>query len=172
MPARGIPLTHRARGLSDAKDGSNAFPGAMLSLANLVPDPTTPGFFAPRPAAVALTSFGGFTSPAQVNALMVVGALAYGMIAETTGAFTGKDVPFAYNILTNAFETIGIPRGAAALPATPATTGDWTPPSMAVVGSRIIVTHPGFPGGATKFGWLDISGFSDATHTGTVANGS
>ena len=187
MASRGIPLTFRARGLSDAIDGSNAFPGAMLSLANLVPAPHTPGFFVPRAASSKIANFGGpgaspiwgsflwgavnwggFNSPAQLNALLIVGAIAYGMVAETGGPLTGKDVPFAFNLLTGAFRAITLPRGAAALPATPAAVGDWTPPTMAVVGSRIIVTHPGFPVGATKFGWLDISGFSDNTHTGTT----
>lgn len=168
-PLPGIALTWKARGLSDAKDASNAPAGAMNKLSNLIPDPSTRNLFVPRPAATSLTTFAGFTNPAQINALLTVGNIVYGMIAETGGAFAGKDVPFAFNASTKAFQTITIPRGAAALPATPAASGDWTPPIMTVVGSRIIITHPGYPGGTGSFfGWLDISGFSDNTHTGNT----
>src|SRR5260221_10807687 len=59
--------------------------------------------------------------------------------------------------------------GAGARRAPPATTGDWQPPIMQVVGSRVIACHPGFAGGAGSFfGWLDISGFTDNTHTGNT----
>lgn len=149
----------------------------MSSLSNLVPSPTTAMQWVPRPASTLLTSFAGFTTPAQINALLQVGDIVYGMIAETGGTYAGKDVPFAYDISASAFQTIAIPGGAASLPTTPATTGDWTPPTMAVVGSQIIITHPGFIGGVGPyFGWLDISGFSstailgDTNFTTTISN--
>src|SRR5229473_2883727 len=172
-PLPGQPLTFRARGLSDAKDATNAPDGAMQLLTNLIPDPSTRRLFTPRPAAQQLTAFAGagLTTPAQVNELITVGAIAYGFCADTAGAFAGKDVPYAFNVLTQAFQAIAIPEGAASLPATPATSGDWTPPVMAAVASRIMATHPGFAGGANPFfGWLDISGFSDATHTGAIGS--
>lgn len=154
------------RGVADAIDGANVAAGAMAALTNLVPAPHTHGIYVPRAAAAQLTAFAGFTSPAQVNALLMVGAIAYGMIAETSGAYNGKDVPFAFDTATNAFLPITIPGGAASLPATPSIAGDWTPPTMAIVGSRLMIAHPGYPGGATKFGWLDMSGFSSDTITG------
>lgn len=160
----GQPLLWRPKGVSDSIDGTNSFPGAMASLSNLIPSPSTSGQWVPRPASIQATAFAGFTTPAQVEALLVVGNIAYGMIASA--AFSGKSEPFAYAILTNTFQTI-TGELAANLPASTATTGDWTPPTMAVIGSRVMVTHPGFSG-THKVGWLDISGFSDATHTGNT----
>jgi hypothetical protein len=169
-PLPGQPLTFRARGLSDAQDSSNAFRGAMTSLADLIPNPRTKNQFVPRPAAQQLTNFAGSAlSQAGVpNALLTVGSIAYGMCPDGAGPFAGLDVPFAYNTLTNAFLPISIPGGAADLPTSPAALGDWTPPTMVVVASRVLVTHPGFAGGAKKFGWLDVSGFTDSSHTGST----
>ena len=169
MPLRkSKPLLIRPKGCSDSVDGTNTFPGAMASLANLVPNPSTDLTWVPRPAAVKLTSFAGFNTPGFVSALLVVGNIAYGMIASAKNA--NKDEPFAYNLTTGAFETItGVLN--ANTPTSPATTGDWVPPVMAVVGSRIVVTHPGFAGGSPGFffGWFDISGFSSAAAiTGTT----
>lgn len=162
----GRPLTWKPKGLSDADDATNAFAGAMQKLANLIPSPSTRNQFVPRPAADQLTNFtgSGLDTPGVPNAILTVGTIAYGMCPDTHGTNNGKDVPFAYNFVTNTFETIAI---LGALPTSPAATGAWTPPTMAVVGNRVIVTHPGFPGGSgAYFGWLDIGGFSDATHTG------
>ncbi len=158
--------TFRAVGLSDTVDGTNAFPGAMQSLSNLIPAQDTNDAFVCRPASVKVSSFAGFSTPGFVSASLVVGNIEYGMVASALHA--GKDQPYAYNLLTNIFETItGVT--AANVPTSPATSGDWVPPIMAVIGTRIVVCHPGFPGGATKFGWFDISGFS---YTGsTTTNG-
>ena len=142
----------------------------MTLLANLVPDPTTDHFFVPRAASMNLTAFGSFMTPTGVTAGLVVGDLFYGMVSTSRNA--GKDEPFIYNLANNTFITVsGITN--ANTPTTPATTGDWNPPIMEVVGSRIIITHPGFGGVATGyyFGWFDISGFSDST-LGDVASGS
>ncbi len=160
------PLIFRAVGLSDAVDGTNAFPGAMQQLANLIPAQDTQDCWVPRPASTKLASFASFTTPGFVSASLVVGNLEYGMISS--GLHAGNDQPYVYNILTDTYLTVsGIT--AANTPASPATSGDWVPPIMAVVGTRIIVCHPGFPGGATKFGWFDISSFS---YTGsTTTNG-
>lgn len=139
----------------------------MASLQNLVPNPSTNETWVPRPAAVALTTFPGFSAPGFQSAWKVIGNLGYGMIASTLNP--GKDQPFVYNLLTNTFLTVtGIT--AANTPTSPATTGAWVPPIMEVIGSRIVVTHPGFAGGGGGFffGWFDISGFSDATKTGTT----
>ena len=168
MALRGRPYTFRAQGLTDAIDGSNTFQGSMLTLKDLIFSSKTKNQLVPRPASIKLTTFVGVAgTPTVINALLQIGDIAYGMVANTSGAYNGLDVPFAYNVATNTFQVISIPRGATSLPATPSAAGDWTPPIMAVVGSRILVTHPGFAGGAGSFfGWLDISGFSDNTHTG------
>ncbi len=160
------PLTFKAVGLSDTVDGTNTFPGAMQQLVNLIPAQDTASCWVPRPAAVQISAFPGFTTPGFVSASLVIGNIEYGMIAS--GLHAGKDQPYAYNLATSTFLTVsGIT--AANVPTSPATSGNWVPPIMAVVGTRIVVCHPGFPGGATKFGWFDISSFS---YTGsTTTNG-
>lgn len=186
----GKDITFRPRGLVDSIDGTNSPAGSMASLQNLIPSLTTPRQWMPRPAWQAIVgsgagsptkwgaftwgnaNWGGFDSivgAAQINALLVVGEYIYGMIASTSGPLAGFDVPFVYNWLTNTFSTIAIPGGTGSLPVTPAATGDWTPPCMQQVASRIIVTHPGFPGGTgSYFGWIDVSGFSSTTITGNL----
>lgn len=165
-PLPGRAFTWKIRGLSDAVDGTNVFAGAMSSLQNLVPDPGTKSLFVPRPAAVALPAFTGFTSPAAITCLYTVGNLAYGMIS--TGRNPGLDEPFAYNMSTAVMQVIS---GVLAtnVPTSPMATGDWVPPTMALVAGRVVVTHPGFPGGAGNYiGWLDISGFVSNTLTGST----
>lgn len=168
---RAIPLTMRPKGLSDSIDGTNAFQGAMASLQNLIPSPNTAGQFVPRPGADQQTNFAAssIVGADQITALLVVGTIAYGMIASTSGTFAGKDVPFAYDVPTGAFLPILIPQGAAALPTTQPAVGDWEPPTMAQIETRILITHPGYgESGPDKFGWIDVSGFTDATHTGST----
>src|SRR5579859_1828698 len=98
-PLPGKPLTFRARGLSDAQDSSNAFRGAMMSLADLIPNPRTKNQFVPRPAAQQLTDFtgSGLSQPGVPTALLPVGSVVYGMCPDGAGQFAGVDVPFAYN---------------------------------------------------------------------------
>lgn len=157
---RAVPLTHKATSLSDAIDGTNAHPGAMASLQNLIPDPTQKDTWICRPGAVDLSTFPGFSTAGFVSGLLVIGDILYGMIASNL--HPGKDQPFAYDLANNAFLTVsGIT--AANVPTSPPTTGEWTPPILCQVGSRILVCHPGFPGSTIKFGWFDISGFSLST---------
>jgi hypothetical protein len=161
-------LTFRPRGLSDAVDGSNAFPGAMSSLINLVPDPSTADLWVARPAAVQLTSLPTIPSNTFISTALVVGDILYGLVASALNP--GHDQPFAYNLQTGVMLTVnGITAGN--VPLSPSPTGPWTPPIAAQVGSRIIVTHPGFPGGAVKFGWFDVSGLATTAVVNT-ANGS
>ena len=155
MQRNSKPLKWPLKGCSDTLDGSNTFPGAMGSLQNLIPDPTTAQLWQCRPAAVNLTLFAGFTTPGFISHLHVIGNFAYGMIAS--GRNAGKDEPFCYNLSTNAFVVVtGIT--AANTPTSPATTGAWTPPTSDLIGSKLVVTHPGFTGAAgIFFGWFDIS---------------
>jgi hypothetical protein len=163
MGLRGAsPLTFRASGACDAIDGSDAPPGAMAQLKNLIPNPRNIRQFVPRPASVQTTNFTGFATPAKVNALLTVGSREYGMIASA--AFAGHDQPYCYDLEAGAFVTIA-GATAANTPVSPATTGDWEPPIMAQVGKRILITHPGYSG-ANKFGWIDTRSFVLATLTG------
>lgn len=157
------------RGVTDSLDGDNSPQGSMTSLSNLIFEPSTPGVFACRPANTKISTFTGFTSPGIVSVAFSLNGIIYGMIAS--GAPSGKDRPFAYNVSTSAFETItGVT--SANCPTTPASAGDWTPPTMDSVGSRIIVTHPGFNfSGGYAFGYFDLSGFS-ANIVGDTVSGS
>ena len=149
------PLKFSPRGLSDALDGSEVFSGAMASLQNLIPDPSTRSLWQCRPAGASRTTFGGFSSPGFISCLKIIGNIAYGMIA--TSRFAGNDEPFAYNLSNNTFLTIsGVL--AANTPISPASSGAWVPPTMDLVGTNVLVTHPGFTGsGGVFFGWFDIS---------------
>jgi hypothetical protein len=161
VPFRYVPI-----GASDSLDSTSTFPGAMSSLSNLIPDQTTRSIWVCRPAAIELTDFTGFTTPGAVSVLLGVGTRVYGMLA--TGRNAGKDEPFSYNTATSTFDTItGVTN--ANSPTTQATTGAWTPPTIALVGTKIIITHPGFSGGAgVFFGVLDIA--NPAAPTWVAAN--
>lgn len=151
----GTPVTLSPAGLSDTLDGSNAFPGAMANLQNLIPDPTTKNLWQCRPASIPITSFSGFTTPGFISAEIILGTKVFGMIAS--GRNPGHDEPFAYDLESDTFSTItGITN--ASTPISPLTTGDWTPPTMDLIGVNLVVTHPGFTGAAgVMFGWFDIS---------------
>ena len=157
----GRPRTFMPWGVSDAIDGSSSPPGSLAKAQNLVPSPLNRLQWVPRPAAALTTSFPGFTMPAQGEALITVGEFAYGIIAS--GRFAGQSEPFCYHFADGVFHTISNVT-ATNTPTTQPTTGDWTVPTIAVVGTRILFTHPGFSG-ANFIGWLDISGFSDNAHT-------
>jgi hypothetical protein len=156
----GEPLAWRARGLSDTLDGSTSFNGAMALLSNLIPDTTTASMWECRPAAVSKTVFSGVigggpqTYVGPISAMKVIGNVAYGLIK----ASDNNDHPFAYNLATNALLPVTNAVGGT-YPVSPATTGPWTPPIMDLIGSKLVVTHPGFltllP--AAAFGWFDIS---------------
>lgn len=173
------PLTFHPRGLSDALDSSLVFTGAMNSLKDLIPDPSTKGLWECRPAGVLIGDAGGtagafssgFSSgflipttsiyPAPVgviSALLIVGNIAYGMVMAGSGT-PQQDYPFAFNLLTNTFVTVnGITPGTGGnLPTAQLAAGDWVPPTMDVIGSTIMVTHPGFAGTPNWLGSIDIS---------------
>lgn len=148
------PVRFTPRGLVDALDATDKFPGACIALANLVFDPSNPEFLRPRPGVTEITDFPGFASPDVVSVQVTVGGVTYGMIGTARNA--GMDEPFAYDHAAAAFIPVsGVVAGNC--PTSQATSGPWTPPTMASVGVYLIVTHPGFAGGATKFGWFDLS---------------
>lgn len=163
MPLRKAqPMKFTPLSITDAEDGTNISPGSMGQLSNLIPDPKTRGVWQPRPAAVRLTNFPGFNSPGLITALKVVGSRAYGMIQ--TSRFPGQEEPFIYDIASNTFVTL---TGVTALntPLNCPTTGDWTPPIMDLIGSKLVVCHPGYTGQVSGnaqgfIGWFDLTTFS------------
>lgn len=148
------PFVFSPTSLSDALDSTHTFPGACSKLANLIPDPATTNLWQCRPAAIRMTDFTGFNTPGFISALKVIGTRAYGMIA--TARNPGHDEPFCYNIPAGTFTTVsGVTNPNT--PASPVTSGAWTPPTMALVGRYLIVTHPGYTGAAGNFfGWFDL----------------
>lgn len=153
------PVRFTPRGLVDAFDATDVFPGACRKLSNLVFDPSNPEVVIARPGAgTALTTFAGFTSPTFISLQVTIGTRVYGMV--TTQLTPGFDQPFCYDLATNAFIAIsGVTAGnAEGRPASQATTGAWTPPTLAVIGVKIIITHPGYAGTVGKFfGVIDIT---------------
>lgn len=150
------PVRFAPKGLSDAYDSTEAFSGACRSLVNLVFDQGNPELVICRPGVgTALTTFASFTTPTFISVYIAIGSVVYGMIAS--GRNAGHDEPFAYDVNAAAFIAIsGITSGNT--PTSPATTGAWIPPSMTVVGKKIILAHTGFSGAAgVFFGVLDIS---------------
>lgn len=149
-----FPVRLTPRGLSDARDATDKFPGACRELTNLIFDQANPEIIGSRPGVSTITSFDSFMSAGIISVHTTVGNITYGMIASSLNA--NKDQPFAYNHDTGAFLAVA---GITNLntPTTQAGTGAWTPPTMASVGVYIIVTHPGFPGAGVMFGWFDIT---------------
>jgi hypothetical protein len=157
MPIRnGQPVRFTPKGLSDAYDATDAFQGACALLTNVVFDQANPEVVVSRPGVGSpVTSFAGFTAPTFVSVFTVIGTIVYGMVS--TGRNPGHDEPFAYDLIANAFITIS---GVLStnVPTSPATSGPWTPPTMAVVSTYILITHPGFSGaGANFFGAINIA---------------
>lgn len=149
------PYKFSPRGLSDALDGSNVFSGACARLQNLIPDPTTKNLWTCRPASIEETDFDSFDTPAAISVMKIIGNVVYGMIASDTTP--GFDEPFAYDLIANAFVAITGVTGAN-VPVSPASSGVWTPPTMALVGTMLLITHPGFASVAgCFFGWLDLT---------------
>jgi hypothetical protein len=158
------PLLFRATGIADSVDA--LFDGSCQSLQNLIFDRTNRGSCVPRPGVVQVTNFPGFSSPGVVSVMLTVGTLVYGMVA--TARTPGFDEPFIYDTVAEAFITVtGVTAGN--VPATQGTTGDWTPPTMDVVGTKVVVTHPGFSG-SNFIGWFDTTTYAwSAGNTSTNA---
>lgn len=151
---RVFPVRFTPRGLTDALDATDKFPGACTALTNLIFDQANPEIMVSRPGVSEITAFPGFIMPDVVSAEVTIGSVTYGMIG--TGLNANKDEPFAYDHATSAFLPItGVVN--ANCPTTQPSSGPWTPPTMASVGVYIIVTHPGFAGAGTMFGWFDIT---------------
>jgi hypothetical protein len=157
--ANSQPQPFRPQTVTDAVENPKAMfsiSGSMAALTNLIPDPTTAGVFTCRPASELETDFTGFNTPGFIPVYHVSGSLIYGMIG--TNLVPGFDQPFCYDTAADAFVVVGGVQDATTLPASQSTSGDWTPPTMDLIGTLLVVTHPGFPGGAgAYFGWFDLS---------------
>jgi len=168
---RSKPVTWVPQGLSDAVSADLGFPGCMISLSNLVPDPGSKGLWVCRPASQQLTNFSGFSNPGFVSCQLVIGTRIYGMVA--TSRNVGCDEPFVYEIPSGKFITVtGV--NSSNVPASPPKSGVWVPPVMALIGGEIIITHQGFNFAAgNAFGVLNINNpaapaWSAGTLTGAV----
>ena len=154
-PTPFVPL-----GLTDSIDGTltqssegQVF-GNMSILENLIPDPSTRGLWKCRPAASEVFDFTSFSTPGAVSCMYRFGRYVYGMVASALTP--GYDQPFCYDVVGDANVAItGIT--AANVPLSPATSGEWVPPHMELVGVYIIITHPGYNGTTNFFGYINIS---------------
>lgn len=154
MQRNSRPLSWRPKGVSDTLDGSTAFSGAMASLQNLIPDPTTAHLWQCRPASLQLISFG--SGAGFISCFKIIGNMLYGMRAS--GSVAGHDEPFAYNLATNLQVTVTGTQNSTTLPSSPPSTGAWTPPQMDVISTKLFVAHSGFSGAGGNFiGWFDVS---------------
>ena len=159
MPLRNAnPEFFVPRGLIDGYDQTMSFKGACQKLQNLIFDQSNNGVVVPRPAVLTIVDFivtGGWSSPTNVSVFKIIGTRAFGMIGTSRNA--GKDEPFCYDTATGSFVIIsGVTN--ANTPTTPAITGKWNPPTMAMISTKIIVTHPGFPGTVGAFfGVIDLA---------------
>ena len=150
----------RPVGLSDARDGKTGFPGSCKLLTNLIHDPVSHNMLAPRSASTPLTTFGGFTAPGGVSVMTTIGTRIFGMVA--TGLTAGHDQPFCYDTATSSFVPIsGVT--SSNVPATPGTSGAWTPPCMVLVGDYVVITHSGYTLTSGPIGAINLSTLSYST---------
>lgn len=152
----------KPRSVADTVSGDNSPPGAMVSLKDLIPDPSTPNCYICRPANTTLIDFSALPgAPGTAGVTTVayqVGNIIYGLVGITTGTYAGKDLPFAYNVTTGAFLVVsGI--SVAKSPTSQATSGAWVPPQMTLTGIKLVTTHVGFAGASSGyyFGWFDLT---------------
>lgn len=97
----------RAKGVSDARDGTNAFPGAMVSLQNLVLSYHTDGVFVPRPAGVKVIDFTNFI-PTMLNI--------NGNTTSGANTIALLDTALDLNFITGVYQAEGVTYPLAALP--------------------------------------------------------
>ena len=159
MQRESKPIAWRPSGVTDSLDGSMSVQGGMQALQNLIPDPSTRNVWVCRPASLQLIDFnalgGTFDS---ISVFKISGSVVYGMMRQTVGGLSGFDVPFAYNLLTNLQITVTGTQTTTTLPASQPITGAWIPPQMDLIGTKMMVAHPGFTGaGGNWIGWFDLT---------------
>lgn len=145
------------RGLVDAFDSTDKFPGACRRMTDLIFDQANPELVKARPGVVTIVDLNanGFPSATFISIQETIGSRIFGLCATSTN--TGHDEPFIYDLATGAFVTIsGVT--SANTPVSPSLVNDWVPPTMASVGVYVLVTHPGFPGTSSHFfGVFDLT---------------
>lgn len=150
------PFRFNPRGVVDALDGGQVPEGGLRAATDLIFDSANPFTFECRPASVKRYNYSDFTNAEAVSVAYQIGDICYGLVASDD--VMGYDSPFAFNLATNMPVTVTGTQTSSTLPLTPNTSGDWTPPTMALVGVLLYVTHPGFVGGGSAFfGWFDIT---------------
>jgi hypothetical protein len=139
---KSFPMKFVPKGLVDAFDASEKFPGACRQLSDLVFDPSNPEIVYCRPGVVSIAQFSsaGFNAPTNVTLMGAVGPYVFGFV--TTQRFPGFDEPFMFNT-NGTFITVANVL-ATNVPATQSTLGDWTPPTIAQNGIYVLMTHPGY----------------------------
>src|SRR5271170_752689 len=174
MPTRNAqPLRWAPASVCDSLDATDNIPGAMANLVNLIPDPTPKNIWQCRPAAFKManlpTGAGNFAANAFISLLEVYGNFAIGWATSNTA---GVDQPFVFNIVTNTFVTISnvTNTGNGTLPTSALATGAWVPPSLAVVGVKAILTHPGFAGLGYEFAQIDLTNVNSGAAAYTSQN--
>ncbi len=157
MGIRGVEqLTFVPSGITDSFDEIDAFRGACIAMTNLILDGSNPDQLVGRPGVgLPVTSFASFTSPTFVSLQVTIGTMTYGMVSSAR--YPGYDEPFAWDNVHGVFVAISGVTGSN-LPARPATSGAWTPPTAAMIAGNLVITHPGFSGvGANFFGLLNLA---------------
>ena len=147
-------ITFLPSGITDGSDQIETFPGSCTALSNLIFNKTDVGSLLARPGVVPVANLSSvFTLPTNIVIQQRIGDYIYGIVS--TGRFTGYDEPFCFNVVTSAFVTIsGVT--SSNVPATVSTSGPWNPPTMALVATYIVITHPG-ASGTNRIFWIDIS---------------
>lgn len=146
------PMRFTPKGLTDAFDSTDEFRGACQGLTNLIFDQSNPELVVARTGVEQLAALGSGAGFVSVHTS--IDTRVYGLMASTLNP--GRDQPFCFDIATGLFiPVLGIT--AANTPLSPATSGEWEPPTMASVGVFIFVTHPGYAGSANHFGWFDLT---------------
>jgi hypothetical protein len=163
-------LTYRPTGVVDAIDGTNVVqqtPGTLQAAVNMVPSMHTRNLWVARPAIQRIIRFQQQNYTGEGEAIVEIGDRLWGFVQRGDGLST----PFCYNFMEPpGFVEIGGITDAN-LPVSTVNTGEWTPPTIAQVGARIIFTHPGFEFTPNAFGWVDMTGQVDSA-TGTLTAGS
>lgn len=179
MPLRNAAaIAFKPTGVSDAVDGSNSPAGSLYAAVNLVPSMHTRSIWVPRPAIVPQIQFPYPTGMGE--ALIEIGERVWGMVQLPSNTFPAGNwnqgewntmlwgpaasyaTPFCYDYTTGNFVPIANARPPF-LPTATSNQGDWTPPTIAQIGSHLIFTHPGFTM-PNAFGWIDQSGFTVSTY--------
>ena len=155
---KSYPMRFTPKGLVDAYDASDKFPGACRILKDLIFDPANPELVVSRPGVISRYNFSDFSSPGFISVHAQVGGRMYGMVATSLNA--GYDQPFCYDLNAQANVPItGMTAGN--VPLSPSPFGPWVPPTITAVGVYVIITHPGFDGTGTNFfGVIDLTNFN------------